>query len=367
MNDAPPPLALLLELSHRCPLRCPYCSNPVKLEPAQDELDTEIWARVIEEAAELSVLHVHFSGGEPAVRPDLEALVRRAAGLGLYTNLITSGMLLDRARVVALAEAGLDHVQLSVQDARPALADAIAGFSGAHEHKQNVAGWAREQGMSLTINAVVHALNADGVREIIELSRTLGAGRVEIAHAIHHGFGLVNRAALLPAPEAVADVLSVVEEARERLVGVLVIDYVPPDAYGRLPRACMGGWGRRFMNITPKGLALPCHAAETIPGLCFDSVRERSLRAIWERSPAFQRFRGTAWMREPCRSCERREVDFGGCRCQALALTGDASNADPVCERSEHHADLAKFVEASSGRRRLPLVPRRKGPARSAR
>ncbi|MBK9258602.1 MAG: pyrroloquinoline quinone biosynthesis protein PqqE [Polyangiaceae bacterium] len=358
MSGVPPPLALLLELSHRCPLQCPYCSNPVHLDSAREELDTETWMRVLEQAADLSVLHVHFSGGEPAVRSDLEALVGRAAGLGLYTNLITSGMLLDRARIGALAEAGLDHVQISVQDARAAQADAIAGYAGAHEHKLEVAEWVREHGMSLTLNAVIHARNAERVGGIIELAHTLGAGRVEIAHAIHHGFGRVNRAALLPAPEAVADVLSVVEEAQEKFVGVLVIDYVPPDAYGKLPRACMGGWGRQFMNITPKGLVLPCHAAETIPGLVFDSVRERDLRAIWEHSAAFQRFRGTAWMHDPCRSCERRDIDFGGCRCQALVLTGDAANADPVCERSEHHAVFAQSVEEAD-RRRLPLVPRR--------
>jgi pyrroloquinoline quinone biosynthesis protein E len=337
-----PPLALLAELTHRCPLRCPYCSNPLALERAGAELDTETWQRVLGEAAAMGVLQVHFSGGEPLARRDLAALVGHATKAGLYGNLITSGIGLDAARMAALVEAGLEHVQLSLQDADLAKGDRIAGLAGAQAQKRQVARLVIEAGLPLTVNAVVHRQNLDRLGDMIELALTLGADRLEVAHVQYYGWALRNRAALLPSREQLDRATADVEAARARLKGVLTIDYVVPDYYARRPKACMGGWGRRFLNVTPAGKVLPCHAAETLPGLRFPNVAEASLAAIWQQDPAFDHFRGTAWMPEPCRSCERREVDWGGCRCQAFALTGDATRTDPACALSPDHVLLAE-------------------------
>jgi pyrroloquinoline quinone biosynthesis protein E len=341
MMSADPPLALLAELTHRCPLRCPYCSNPLDLARASAELDTASWKRVFSEAAELGVLQVHFSGGEPLVRRDLVELVRHAAAVGLYGNLITSGIRLDAARLADLVEAGLEHVQLSFQDADAAFGDRIAGLAGAQEAKRRAARLVRDAGLPLTVNAVVHRQNLDRLREIIGLAEALGADRLEVAHVQYYGWGLRNRAALLPSRDQLDFATATVEAARARLAGVMTIDYVLPDYYAHRPKACMGGWGRRFLNVTPAGRVLPCHAAETLTGMAFPSVAEASLSEIWYHSSAFERFRGTAWMPEPCRSCERREIDWGGCRCQAFALTGDAARTDPACALAPDHELLA--------------------------
>jgi pyrroloquinoline quinone biosynthesis protein E len=336
-----PPLALLAELTHRCPLRCPYCSNPLALERAGAELDTATWVRVLSEAAALGVLQVHFSGGEPLVRRDLVDLVRHAATLGLYGNLITSGVGLDTARMAALAGAGLEHVQLSLQDSDADHGDRVAGLTEAQSKKHRAAELVRNAGLPLTVNAVVHRQNLLRLKDIIDLALTLGADRLEIAHVQYYGWALVNRAALLPSREQLEHATTLVETARARLKGVLAIDYVVPDYYARRPKACMGGWGRRFLNVTPAGKVLPCHAAETLPGLRFPNVGAASLAEIWRNDPAFARFRGTRWMPEPCRTCERREIDWGGCRCQAFALTGDAARTDPACALSPDHDLLA--------------------------
>jgi pyrroloquinoline quinone biosynthesis protein E len=330
-------LALLAELTHRCPLRCPYCSNPLELSRASAELDTETWKRVLSEAAALGVLQVHFSGGEPLVRRDLAELVRHASGLGLYGNLITSGIHLAADRLAALVDAGLEHVQLSFQDSEMVSGDRIAGLSGAQAVKRRVARLVREAGLPLTVNAVVHRQNLDHLGEIIEMAVALGADRLEVAHVQYYGWALRNRAALLPSRAQLETATAIVEAARARLAGIMVIDYVPPDYYAHRPKACMGGWGRRFLNVSPAGKVLPCHAAETLPDLDFPSVAEASLSEIWYRSAAFERFRGTDWMPQPCRSCERREIDWGGCRCQAFALTGDAGRTDPACALSPDH------------------------------
>jgi pyrroloquinoline quinone biosynthesis protein E len=336
-----PPLALLAELTHRCPLRCPYCSNPLDLARASAELDTSSWKRVLAEAAALGVLQVHFSGGEPLVRRDLAELVRHAAKGGLYGNLITSGIHLDAGRLAKLVEAGLEHVQLSFQDADIAFGDRIAGFLGAQEAKRRAARLVREAGLPLTVNAVVHRQNLDRLGEIIDLAVALDADRLEVAHVQYYGWALRNRAALLPSREQLDAATATVEAARARLSGTLVIDYVVPDYYAHRPKACMGGWGRRFLNVTPAGKVLPCHAAETLTGLEFPTVEEASLSEIWYHSPTFEQFRGTDWMPEPCRSCDRREIDWGGCRCQAFALTGDATRTDPACALSPDHSLLA--------------------------
>ena len=343
-----PPLALLAELTHRCPLGCPYCSNPLALERSSAELDTATWARVMAEGAELGVLQVHFSGGEPLARRDLVEIVADASAAGLYGNLITSGIGLDRARMMALKQAGLEHVQLSIQDVDTSEGDRVAHRIGAQMEKRRAAGIVCEAGLPLTVNAVVHRHNLVRLEDIITLAVDLGAQRLEVAHVQYYGWALRNRAALLPTRDQLAAATATVEAARAQLGGRLVIDYVVPDYYAHRPKACMGGWGRRFLNVTPSGRVLPCHAAETLPGLSFPTVAEASLSEIWYGSPAFARFRGTDWMPDPCRSCDRREIDWGGCRCQAFALTGDAARTDPACALSPDHALMAEATEKAA-------------------
>jgi pyrroloquinoline quinone biosynthesis protein E len=339
------PVGLLAELTHRCPLQCPYCSNPLELERVAGELPTEIWLDVLTQAAELGILQLHLSGGEPTVRRDLEAIVARAAEVGLYSNLITAAVLLTRERLERLAEHGLDHVQISIQDTDADNADRIAHYRGGHAKKLEAAGWVRDLGLPLTLNAPIHRQNIAHLPAIIELAVSLGARRLEVAHVQYYGWALRNRQALMPTREEVLRSAELVEAARERLKGVLTIDFVVPDYYASRPKPCMGGWGRGIVNVTPSGKVLPCHAAESIPGLVFDNVRDRPLRDIWLNSHAFQAFRGTSWMREPCRSCEFREVDWGGCRCQAFAFAGDAALTDPACAKSALHAEFARLAQ----------------------
>ncbi len=340
-----PPLALLAELTHRCPLACPYCSNPLQLERAAGELSEQDWRRVLAEAAALGVLQVHFSGGEPMARRDLLGLIGAANELGLYSNLITSGTLGGAREIEAFAAAGLKHVQLSFQDFAAANGDRIAGLEGAHARKTRFAHAVRAAGLPLTLNMVVHRQNLDGVPQMIDMALELGARRVEIAHVQYYAWALENRAALLPTRRQIDQATEAVEAARARLKGVLTIDYVVPDYHGVRPKSCMSGWGRQFLNVTPSGIAVPCHAAQTLPGIAFPSVRSSSLADIWYASDAFNRFRGTDWMAEPCRSCERREIDWGGCRCQAFLLAGDTSRTDPVCTLSPDHGVVAAAVQ----------------------
>ncbi|PNE12855.1 MAG: pyrroloquinoline quinone biosynthesis protein PqqE [Beijerinckiaceae bacterium] len=360
-----PPVALLAELTHRCPLGCPYCSNPLALDARADELDTSEWARVFSQAAALGVLHAHLSGGEPAARHDLALIVAHCAKAGLYTNLITSGIGLTVDRIKELADAGLDHAQLSIQDSDASSADRIAGYNGAFSRKQAVAEWIVQAGLPLTANAVIHRANILRAGAIVRLAVALGARRVEIAHTQFYGWALANRAALMPTAAQAESAIAEVEALKKTYAGIIVIDHVIPDYHARYPKACMGGWAKRGLNITPSGKALPCHAAETIPDLVFWNVRDRSIEDIWTNSPAFNAFRGEDWMREPCRSCPRKTIDYGGCRCQALALSGDAREADPVCHLSPHHNKVLKVaVLAAQGEdagaaafsyRRMPL------------
>ena len=362
MSEPDPPLALIAELTHRCPLQCPYCSNPLDLERAAAELSTGDWLRILDEAAELGVLHIHFTGGEPMARKDLATLVAKAAANGLYTNLITSAVQLDQPHLDELVEAGLDHVQISFQDSGGPGADRMGGYAGGHEKKLAAARLVRESGLALTLNFVVHRQNLEHLPQMIELGLELGAGRIEIANVQYYGWALRNRDALLPSREQVDATDALVEQARARLAGRLVIDYVTPDYYASRPKACMGGWGRRFINISPSGKALPCHAAESLPGFDFPSVRGASLAEIWRSSPAFERFRGTDWMPDPCRSCDQREIDWGGCRCQAFALAGDAARTDPACALSADHAVMAAAI-AEAGAPSARLRYRRMGRA----
>jgi PqqA peptide cyclase len=344
----PPPMAMLAELTHRCPLACPYCSNPIALTQAKEELSTEEWTGVFAQDADLGVLHLHLSGGEPAARRDLVELTQAASSLGLYTNLITSGVGLTEARMNSLAEVGLDHIQLSIQGVSPESADRIGGYKGGYERKMAVAGWAADAAIPLTLNAVCHRQNMGEIDEMIELAIRLKARRIEVATVQFHGWAERNKEVLMPTREQVERATRTVAEAREKYQGLLVIDYVPADYYSKYPKACMGGWGRVGLNVTPSGRVLPCHAAETIPSLSFENVREKSLSSIWYESNAFNAYRGEDWMPELCRSCERKKVDFGGCRCQAMALAGDASATDPVCTRSPLRDRLTLEVEQLS-------------------
>jgi pyrroloquinoline quinone biosynthesis protein E len=342
---APAPLGLLAELTHRCPLGCPYCSNPLALDRRDDELDTMTWARVFAEAAALGVLQVHLSGGEPAARRDLPDIVKASRDAGLYSNLITSAVGLTPPMLSRLADAGLDHVQVSIQDCDEASADHIAGYKGASARKRAIASEVVRLGLPLTINMVVHRANIGRIEPMVELALSLGASRVEVAHVQYYGWAMKNRAALMPSRAQVDEAVRQVEMLRARHHGRIVIDAVVPDYFARFPKPCVGGWGRRSLNVTPAGKVLPCHAAEVIPGLEFWNVREHSLGEIWRESPAFNAFRGESWMQEPCKSCARRELDFGGCRCQAFLLAGDARAADPVCHLSPQHALVSQLAE----------------------
>ncbi|WP_170785994.1 pyrroloquinoline quinone biosynthesis protein PqqE [Ruegeria lacuscaerulensis] len=343
--STPAPIAMLAELTHRCPLSCPYCSNPVELERKETELDTDTWKDVFKQAHALGVLQLHLSGGEPASRRDLEELTEYASQIGLYTNLITSGIGLTPKRLDRLEEVGLDHVQMSLQGTNAALADHIGGYRGGFDRKMIVAREIRDRGIPLTLNAVMHRQNLDDLDRTIEMAVELGARRLEVACVQFHGWALKNRAALLPTREQALAVKDTVAKAAQRLQGVLAFDFVPPDYYADFPKACMGGWGSTGLNVTPDGTVLPCHAAQTIKHLQFDNVQSKTLAEIWQNSPAFNAYRGTDWLPEPCQSCERKEIDFGGCRCQALALAGDAAATDPVCRKSPLHAQVSAILQ----------------------
>ncbi len=357
------PAGMLAELTHRCPLQCPYCSNPLELERSNVELTADEWGETFRRAASIGALQLHLSGGEPTARRDLEEILAHAVDAGLYTNLVTSAVLLTRERLQRLAEIGLDHVQVSIQDVVPENADRISGYQGGVARKRDVARWTREFGMGLTINAPMHRQNIAHLPQIIDFAVEVDAQRIEIAHIQYYAWAQVNRAALIPTRDIFLETVAIVEEAKKRLAGVLNFDFVIHDHYAKRPKACTGGWGRSIMAVTPSGKALPCHAAQTLPGLIFDDVRERPLGDIWRHGSAFNAFRGTGWMKEPCRSCERREIDFGGCRCQAFAIAGDAAATDPACHLSPDHARFAAYAEVESQAPAPDFIYRRYGGA----
>ncbi|PYM19412.1 MAG: pyrroloquinoline quinone biosynthesis protein PqqE [Candidatus Rokuibacteriota bacterium] len=331
------PYTLVAELTYRCPLRCVYCSNPLDYAGHADALDTAGWISVFRAAEDLGVVQLNLTGGEPLLRDDLEPLIEEARKLDLYTNLITSGIPLARERLARFRQLGLDNVQLSIQDVEPAASDRIAGLRS-FERKLEVARWVKELGFPLTMNTVLHRDNLDHVEEIVALAERLSADRLGLANTQYLGWALLNRQALLPSRDQLARARVVAAAARDRLRGRMEVLFVFPDYYTDLPKACMDGWGRRFIVVSPDGLALPCHLAHTLPGVTFENVRDRPLGEIWEGSSGFNAFRGEAWMPEPCRSCDRRAIDFGGCRCQAFHLAGDAALTDPACSLSPHHA-----------------------------
>jgi len=344
-------LALVAELTHRCPLHCVYCSNPLELQSRAHELPTEVWARVFKEAAEAGALQADFTGGEPLARPDIVDLVRSARTAGLYVSLITSGLPLDEAKLEALVQAGLDHFQLSFQGAREETANDISGTKS-HQHKLRVLQWIKRYRIGLTLNFVIHRRNIDELEEMLAIVEDSGAGCVEFASVQYYGWAFANREKLLPTRQQLDYCVERLKRAEEELHGKTRILFVVPDYYAKYPKPCVGGWGRKLMLITPSGDALPCHAAPIIPGLKFENVKNRSLREIWEHSEAFQKFRGEDWMQEPCKSCDRRAQDFGGCRCQAMLLAGDAAATDPVCslapQRPKVDAILAQINDSSS-------------------
>jgi pyrroloquinoline quinone biosynthesis protein E len=345
--DAPRPYTLVAELTYRCPLACPYCSNPRDLRAHSAELTTAEWSAAFEDAARLGVLQLHLTGGEPLARKDLEALVAKARALDLYVNLITSGLPLARERLAAIAAAGLDALQLSVQDVGAADSDRIAGIES-FDQKMRVAEWARSLDLPLTLNVVLHRSNIDHLRDVVALGERLGAHRVELANVQYLGWALENRRALLPSAAQLERARVAAAEEKARLAGKIEVLFVHADHHAAYPRACMDGWARRFVHMAPDGTVLPCHAAMSIPGLAFESVRHRPLTEIWRDAPGLNAFRGDAWMPEPCRSCERKTVDFGGCRCQAYALTGDAAATDPACSLSPRH-DVVEAARDEAG------------------
>jgi PqqA peptide cyclase len=344
--SAPPssPLALIAELTHRCPLHCVYCSNPLELQARTTELSTEDWSRVFREAAALGVMQADFTGGEPLTRPDILDLIRAVRAAGLYVNLITSGLPLDESRLEALVQAGLDHFQLSFQGAREETAQEISGTK-AHAQKLRVLEWLKRHRVAVTLNFVIHRRNIEQLPEMLSLTESSSATRVEFANVQYYGWAFANRDSLLPTREQLAQSIDFLKQAQARLTGKIKVEYVVPDYYAKYPKPCMGGWARKLMLVTPSGDALPCHAARVIPGLSFENVKDRSLREIWEVSEAFQKFRGESWMKEPCKTCDRRALDFGGCRCQAFLLAADAAATDPVCSLAPQRPKVDALLE----------------------
>lgn len=348
----PRPYTLVAELTYKCPLKCLYCSNPVNFHEMRQELSTDEWKRAFSDAAELGVVQVHLSGGEPVIRKDLPELIRHARSCDLYTNLITGGTLLNEEKLRHFRDCGLDHVQLSVQDTDRKTAELVSGVRS-YDKKLEIARLIKEIGYPLTINVVLHRLNIEHVPAMIAQAAELGAQRLELANTQYYAWALENRTALMPTAAQLDQVEPIVREARERYQGTMEIAYVRADYYSEFPKACMGGWANNYMVIIPTGEVLPCHAAHEIPGLHFDSVRDQSLTTIWKDSQGLNAFRGDDWMQEPCKSCPRKTIDFAGCRCQAFLLAGDATATDPVCSLSPRHdiiLDAIARAEQGDGR-----------------
>jgi pyrroloquinoline quinone biosynthesis protein E len=343
MPTVAPPLWLLAELTYRCPLHCPFCYNPVGYANDRTELTTEQWFDVMRQARQLGAAQLGFSGGEPLLRDDLEDLVGEGRRLGFYTNLITSGIGLTEARLARMKELGLDHIQLSFQDSTREMNDFLSSTK-TFDLKSRVARLIRQYDYPMVLNVVLHRFNLDHVERIVDMALEMGVDYLELANAQYYGWALINRAQLMPTQAQLARAEAVVNACRARIGNRMRILFVVPDYFEQRPKACMNGWGSVFLGIAPDGTALPCHAARTLPGIVFPNVRDASVEDIWYASDAFNRYRGDAWMKDPCRTCADKDRDFGGCRCQALAMTGDAANADPVCAKSPRHGDVQAIV-----------------------
>ena len=346
---------LLAELTYRCPLHCVFCYNPLDYTAQGRELSTSEWLRVLREGRALGAVQLGLSGGEPLLREDLEALIDEARALGYYSNLITSGVGLTEQRIGAFKEAGLDHIQLSFQDSTRELNDFLSS-TRTFELKSKVAKLIKGYGYPMVLNVVIHRLNIDHVGQILEMAEALGAEYVELANTQYYGWAHLNRDRLLPTREQVVRAEETTNRFREKVGRKMRIFFVVPDYFEVRPKACMNGWGSVFLTVTPDGTALPCHAARMLPGLAFPNVREASLEAIWYNSEGFNRYRGDAWMKEPCRSCPEKGKDFGGCRCQAYLLTGDPANADPVCDLSPQHDRVTQALLAAEAGAVWPIV-----------
>jgi len=343
-NNQERPLWLLAELTYRCPLQCPYCSNPVEMAKYKNELTTEDWFRVMQQARKMGATQLGFSGGEPLVRKDLEDLIKEARRLGFYTNLITSGVGMDESRIVAFKEAGLDHIQISFQASNEELNNYI-GKSKSFQHKYEMARLVKKYEYPMVLNIVLHRKNVDQIKDILDMTVDLNADYVELASTQYYGWSRINIDQLLPTREQLKNAELVAREYQEKMKDKMKVIYVIPDYFEDRPKKCMNGWGNIFLTIAPDGSALPCHAAGQLPGLEFPKVTDHDLEWIWDESPDFNKFRGTSWMKEPCKSCDEKHKDLGGCRCQAYMLTGDATNADPVCGKSEFHEKLHNDVD----------------------
>ncbi len=341
-----PPRWLLAELSYKCPLQCPYCSNPVDYTQYQDELSTEDWKRVLTQARKMGAVQLGFSGGEPLTRQDLPELVRHARELGYYSNLITSGYGLEEDKIVQLKEAGLDHIQVSIQASTQELNDHLAG-TASYQHKQEVARLVKKHGYPMVLCVVIHRENIYQMPQILEMAESLGADYLELANTQYYGWAHLNRDLLLPTREQFEDAEKIAQAFKKKVEGRMKIYYVVPDFYEDRPKACMNGWGTTFLTIAPDGVALPCHSARELPGLDCPNVKDYSVEQIWYESKAFNFFRGFGWMQEPCLSCDEKEKDFGGCRCQAYLMTGDMMRTDPVCSKSPDHAVIDEAIEAA--------------------
>jgi len=341
-----PPRWLLAELSYKCPLQCPYCSNPLDYAKYGDELSTEDWKRVLTQARKMGAVQLGFSGGEPLTRQDLPELVKHARELGYYSNLITSGYGLDEAKIVQLKQAGLDHIQVSIQASSQELNDHLAGTES-YQHKQEVAKLVKKHGYPMVLCVVIHRENIHQMQQILEMAESLGADYLELANTQYYGWAHLNRDLLLPTKEQFDEAEKIAQAFKEKVNGRMKIYYVIPDFYEDRPKACMNGWGTTFLTIAPDGAALPCHSARELPGMECPNVKDYSIEQIWNESKAFNFFRGFDWMKEPCRSCDEKEKDYGGCRCQAYLMTGDMYNTDPVCSKSPDHAVIDEAIAAA--------------------
>ncbi len=361
-----PPLWLLFELTYRCPLQCVFCYNPIEFAKVENELTTEEWVRVLREARALGSVQLGLSGGEPLVRDDVEEIAAEAHRLGYYTNLITSGVGLTRERLSELKRVGLDHIQLSFQDSTREMNDFLT-HTKTFELKKRCAEWIKSHGYPMVVNCVIHRLNIDHLDTIIDMAVRMGADYLELANTQYYSWAHLNREHLLPSREQLQRAERTMLQWRERMKGKMRILFVVPDYYEQRPKRCVNGWGTTLATIAPDGVALPCHTARMLPGLSFPNVRERSMKEIWYQSEAFNKFRGFGWMKEPCASCEEREKDLGGCRCQAYLLAHDPTVADPVCSKSPHHRVVTEIVARAQQDRvpEKPLVFRRRENSRA--
>lgn len=352
-NAITPPFWLLAELTYRCPLHCVFCYNPLNYAAIQNELTTAEWIKVMREARELGAAQLGFSGGEPLMRDDLEELVDEAHRLGFYTNLITSGVGLNEKRIKALKTAGLDHIQLSFQDSTQEMNDFLSSTK-TFELKKRVAALIKQYDYPMVMNVVLHRHNLPHIDKIIEMALSLEAEYVELANTQYYGWAMKNREHLIPSHQQLIEAEAIVNQYREKIGKTCKLLFVVPDYFENRPKACMNGWGSVFLGVGADGAALPCHNAREIPGLDIPNVRDHSMREIWYDSKAFNFFRGFEWMQEPCRSCDEKSKDFGGCRCQALMLAGDASKTDPVCSKSPDHGVIEKIIHMAGQTEKKP-------------